>query len=655
MATTRFKRQAVQISLALVTLIALSLLIVRQDSQAQPEAAGKPDLVVTILHTNDLHAHDEPFTERGRAVGGMARIGHLIRNIRKSGTNVLTIDAGDIFQGTPFFKFYHGEAEVALLNMAGYDIYTIGNHEFDEGPENLTKQLSKAKFEVISSNIDASAVPELDRLFKPSVVKTIDGRKVGFVGAITPDLEQSSLRTGAVHVKDKGANWINPIKTAVAKLKAEGIERIILVTHVGVEKDRQLAESIPEVDAIIGGHSHTRLDKPVTVKHEDGSATVIVQAGCYGRVLGKLRLAFDKEGRVILPAVDYHLINISDRIYEEADIKAYLLERSGPIQAMRQNVLGVALAEFDKSFARYPWDSPIGDLICDALAEEGTAYGASISFQNRGGIRAGMDKGPITMEKVEEVLPFENKLIFATVSGALLRKALEHGVAGHLGEKFLDVHGLKIAYDAGKPPGSRLEFVLVENGQGKWKELDDRDQYRIATNDYTFHGGEGFDFAAATNIQATSDRLAVVLSRYLQRHKQVTSAQPSRIARIQEGMLSVIEHAGKRQLKLKCSIPNARLTLVTGTGKGIEPIAGPLPVPLSDPQVIEAGIRADESGEYFWPLPLTLSDARRNSKSGKGAAKNSWAVAIAYPADKRTGARPLISSPIPLASTPFPN
>jgi 5'-nucleotidase len=630
----------------LVCLLSLGLVVYSQPSESQP------DLVLTILHTNDLHAHDEPFIEHGQDIGGMPRIGHLIRTIRKNTPNVLVIDAGDIFQGTPFFKFYHGAVEVALLNMVGYDIYTPGNHEFDDGPENLAKQLQAAKFDIISANMDASGVPELARLIKPAVVKTIEGRKVGFVGAICPDLEQVSLTTGKVRVKESGDNWIKPIKQEVDKLKAEGISRIILVTHVGVERDKQLAESIPEVDAIIGGHSHTRLDKPIIVKHEDGTETVIVQTGCYGRTLGKLKLAFDQQGHVIPEDVEEHLINIGDRIYQDSDITTYLAEKEGPVRELRSKSVGVALGDFENRFSLYPWDSPLGDLICDALADAGTAYGANISFENRGGIRGRIEKGPINMETVEDILPFENHVTFATIPGKTLLKVLEHSTSRNLGGPFFDVHGLKLAYDSTKPPGSRVVYAMAQDERGRWHDIDPESRYKIAVNDYSFNSGEGYDFSSATNILSTKERLAAVLADYLTKQKEIKPESPSRIVPVTDHLLSVVKHGGKQVLQVQSGIPGARLTLVTGSWPGVENISGPAPVPLTNPHVIDADEVADESGEFSWQLPLKQPASIGGKHAGHGGAgtfpnEQKWAAVIVQPPGHGQG-QVKISYPVPL-------
>ncbi|HEY9714257.1 MAG TPA: bifunctional UDP-sugar hydrolase/5'-nucleotidase [Chroococcales cyanobacterium] len=606
-------------------------------------AAPDGDLKLTILHTNDMHAHDEPFIERGKSVGGMDRIGHTIKLLKsKDPEHTIAVDAGDIFQGTPLFTKYKGEVEVSMLDKMGYDVYTIGNHEFDEGPQNLAKQLSKANFTILNCNMDLKDEPELAKIVKPYVIKTIAGQKVGFVGAITPDLLQLSMFAGKVTIKDAGPNWMKPIAETVKTVKDQGVNKIVLVTHVGVVGDKELAEALPDVDLIIGGHSHTRLDKAIVVKHQDGSSTTIVQTGSYGRVLGRLDVQFDSAGRVIDADTKYHLIPMTAKVQEDAGMKAYIDEKEKPLLALRANRLGEAKGDFDNYFRSYPWDSALGDLITDALVEEGKEYGVSVGLQNRGGMRARIDGGPITEETVEEVLPFQNQVTFATVTGDCLKQALERSVSGGLGGGFLDQHGLKLAYDTGKPKGARIVFALAQNKQGQWEPIDDKREYKIAINNFTFGGGEGYNFSSATNKKETNERIAVALEHYLSKHSTVTPSLPSRIVPVHGELLS-LSAAGDRSLVVKGAPPQSQIKLFAGTGRGITPVDA-IPVPLENPRLVKSGVHADLSGQYTWKLPLTALASDKD--------KPTWVCVIVQPktrsAKNSSKENPLISYPLEL-------
>lgn len=608
-----------------VVLVISAFLLLQSSGIAAEQKSG---LAFTILHTNDLHSHEEPFRDNGRNVGGLARIAHLLKTLRaNSQMPVVTVDAGDIFQGTPFFETYKGETEVECLNKMGYDIFTVGNHEFDEGSDNLAAQLSKAKFDIISANLDVSSQPTLTRLVKPSVVKTIKGERVGFVGAITPSLSALANKLGGVKLKAVDEKWTDPIKEEVDKLKAQGINKIIVVSHCGVDAERQIAERVPDVDVIIGGHSHTRLDKPIVTKHADGSVCLNVQTGAYGRALGRLELAFDESGKVDQSKTRYRLINITERVFEDPDVKSYIMDKGKPFAGLKTTIVGTAEANFDNRFAKYPHDSPIGDLICDAMADAAKPFGATISVQNRGGIRAKIEQGPISLEKVREVLPFDNRLVIATISGDTLLKTLENSVSGMLGARFLDVHGLKVIYDRSQQQGQRVRFVLAKNKQGEWKPVDTSSTYRLALNSYSFGGGEGYSFPDAKDVVETGKRTSVFLQSYLEKQKVVRPEVPTRLVEVNKDVAQLRD--GNLVIRAKAG---SFIHILTGADQGVDFVKRIGTIPLAGAQVVKSV--KSPSSEYTLPVAALT----------KGSA-NKFLTAVVTTTDQN-GTHKLISYPL---------
>lgn len=625
-----------------ILIIAASLLA---SDSCFPEAHAEdsaPDFSFTILHSNDLHSHEDSYLENGKSIGGIARIAHLIKSAKAKSDRVLAIDAGDIFQGTPYFEEYHGTTDIECLNKAGYDIYTVGNHEFDDGSENLAHALKLAKFDVISANLDVSNMPQLSAIIKPSVVKTIAGERIGFVGVITPSLSDVSSNLGPVKLKATGADWMHPVQNEITKLKAQGINKIILVSHCGIELEKQMAEALPDVDAIIGGHSHTRLDKPAIVKHEDGSLCLVVQTGSYGRALGRLNLVFDRSGRVVLSKTQYHLINITDRIFDDPDVKAYITEKGKPFANLSCEIAGFAEAHFDNRFRNYPCDSPIGDLVCDAIASAGKQYGATISLQNRGGIRSWIDPGPISCAKVRELLPFNNRLKIATVTGEALMAALENSVSGILGARFLDVHGLKVAYDPGKEPGHRIIFAYAQNKDGHWEKIESAKHYRIALNDYSFNGGECYDFKKASDIVTTDKKLSYFFQQYLEQEKRIRPAVPSRLVAV-TGTLVHEENgaSNERRYVVRYPDPGAEFSIVTGRSEGVEFLPKVGPVPLFGAELSAPGLKLNKSGEYR----IRKEDLARKEAATKPE-QTIWFSIVLKSRGPENTTRKIISTPI---------
>ena len=255
---------------------------------------------ITILHTNDVHSHIEPFAandSRYANQGGVARRLTLINSIRKENPNVLLLDAGDIFQGTPYFNFYGGELEFKLMSMLGYDAATIGNHDFDNGIGGLAKQMPHASFELLSANYDFTNTI-MDGLTKPYRVFVKDGIRVGVFG-VGIKLE------GLVNQRQyKETKYLNPIEIAqdmthILK-EEENCDLIICLSHLGFEyrndkiiSDRVLAKSTTDIDLIIGGHTHTFLEKPVVAQNKDGKFLLINQVGWGGINLGRIDFYLD--------------------------------------------------------------------------------------------------------------------------------------------------------------------------------------------------------------------------------------------------------------------------------------------------------------------------------------------------------------------------
>jgi 5'-nucleotidase len=258
---------------------------------------------ITILHTNDVHSHIDAFgPEDGRNAnkGGVARRASLIESIRNENPNNLLLDAGDIFQGTPYFNYYGGELEFKLMSMLKYDAATIGNHDFDNGIDGLYAQLPHAKFEFISSNYDFSNTVMASHV-KPYKTFLKDGIKVGVFGL---GIELNGLVDPLLF---KETTYRDPVEIAqdMSRILKENekCDLIICLSHLGYYyknnlnkiSDLSLAKKTKNIDLIIGGHTHTFLKKPTIVKNVEGKNTLVNQVGCYGLILGKIDFYFDSD------------------------------------------------------------------------------------------------------------------------------------------------------------------------------------------------------------------------------------------------------------------------------------------------------------------------------------------------------------------------
>jgi 5'-nucleotidase len=263
-----------------------------------------PDIKhITILHTNDVHSYIDPFPAddpRNPNMGGVARRASIIADIRKENPNVLLLDAGDIFQGTPYFNYYGGELEFKLMSMMKYDASAIGNHDFDNGIDGLYSQLPNASFDFLSANYDFKNTV-MDGHVQPYKIFTIDGIKIGVFG-LGVEL------AGLVDKKNyKETVYLDPIEVSqdMARIlkNEKKCDLVICLSHIGYQyknepekaSDLRLAAATKDIDLIIGGHTHTFLDKPTVLKNIDNKDVLVNQVGCYGLNLGRIDFYFEKD------------------------------------------------------------------------------------------------------------------------------------------------------------------------------------------------------------------------------------------------------------------------------------------------------------------------------------------------------------------------
>jgi 5'-nucleotidase len=289
------RREFLQQSAAGAALVGLGSLSLQSFVPAQRK--------ITILHTNDVHSHIDPFgPEDGRNAnkGGVARRASLVESIRIENPNTLLLDAGDIFQGTPYFNYYGGELEFKLMSMLKYDLATIGNHDFDNGIEGLYKQLPHAKFEFVSANYDFSNTI-MDTHVKPYKTFLKEGVKIGVFGL---GIELDGL---VLKQQYKETKYLDPIEIAqdMSRIlkEEEKCDLIICLSHIGYYyksspdkvSDLNLARATKNIDLIIGGHTHTFLPKPTIEKNVIGENVLVNQVGCYGLYLGKIDFYFNRD------------------------------------------------------------------------------------------------------------------------------------------------------------------------------------------------------------------------------------------------------------------------------------------------------------------------------------------------------------------------
>ncbi|XP_050069190.1 protein 5NUC-like [Anopheles maculipalpis] len=495
---------------------------------AAPKAG---DLELIILHNNDMHARFEQTgaysnecqpsdVASNHCYGGFARVAHKVREYRASeaagGLPVLYLNAGDTYTGTPWFSIFKDNITAAFLNVLKPDAISLGNHEFDLGVAGLVPFLNEVDFPVLVTNLDLSKTPEMQstKSLQRSVVFTKAGVRIGVIGYLTPETKQLSP-TNTVEFLDE----IDTINKEASALKEQGVNILIALGHSGLERDKEIAAHCPDVDLVIGGHSHTFLYSgsapdvedpagpyPVMVKNAAGKDVPVVQAYAYTKYLGYLHLMFDAEGNLI--ELDGSPILLNGTVERDSDV-LQLLELYRPGILALDAEIGESKVFLDSSRCRFE-ECNIGNMIADSLvithattreqSNDGFWTDAAIGFIQGGGIRASINRGPISMKDLKTVLPFGNAMVVTEINGTQLRQMLEQsvhrydGVSGY-GE-FLQMAGVNVEYDLTRPPMQRVVHVKVRCARCQvpaYEDLKDDEHYRVLLSQFLYDGGDGYD------------------------------------------------------------------------------------------------------------------------------------------------------------------
>ena len=543
------------IVLAIVFSLALLPIKVSVNTSIASQSEG-PRLVegylryLTILTTSDLQSQVTEFETKIRiggekvkkTVGGIARIGYLVKKFKKSRKRVLFLTSGDDFLG-PFYRAFKGIPETLFWDMIA-DAWTPGNHEFDQGPEVFGEALDYCTIPVLCANLDVTEEPALNGKIKPYTIFEVKGLKVGVFGLITPNLPVITNLGDKVKVN---GDLVSVSKDMVSTLKSEGVDVIIALTHIGVDADKDLASKVDGIDVIVGGHSHTLLTEPVVVKTPSGGETIIVQDGARAAYLGELQIAVDKKG-VYAYKWRLHLLDESvpkDPVLDK--LVTYFINQMPPPAPV-----GESLVDLDaRKITVRKKEAAIGNLFTDAFRWK---FGTDAALTNGGGIRGDKiyPKGVITTKTLLEMHPFGNTIVLVKIKGSILKQALERGASALISPNdprdpktvvsgaFLQVSGLKFTIDVSKTPqqidmdtgeiivpGERVSDIYI-NGE----PLDMDKEYNVAINSWNANGGDGyfmFKNLPKDKKYDTSITIPEVLEEYIRAHTPISPKVEGRI------------------------------------------------------------------------------------------------------------------------------
>jgi 5'-nucleotidase / UDP-sugar diphosphatase len=482
---------------------------------------------LTILHLNDFHSRHDPVDGGARGCkagkgcyGGSPRLATAIAAQRQAaeadGRSVLLLDAGDQFQGSLYYTALHGDVELAVMHAIGTDAMAVGNHEFDSGPFNLARFVRAAHFPVLSANIDAEGF--LDGLLKPYALFDRAGLRIAVVGLTTDETLASSAPGPDVRFKPPAS----ALAAAAERARAEGAQFVLALSHLGLAEDRALATAVPKVSAIIGGHSHSLLSNI-----EAGAAgpfptivgkTLIVQAGAYGRYLGRLDLELAADGTVLAWGGECRHIGLD--LPPDSAVSAILAGYAAPLAAARQAVIGQTDVELGLSHSRFT-ECLLGDLVADAMLA--AVHGAEVALMNAGGFQTGLNAGDITVGDVIAMLPFADTVATCKIKGSDLRAVVLHGLTMLGRGGFLQVAGLRVGW---RPLAPSQTSIAVRDADGQFSPLDPNRIYGLATNNFIRGGGDGYTVLRDAAIDPYD--FGPELERVVTNH--ITALSPLRVA-----------------------------------------------------------------------------------------------------------------------------
>lgn len=490
---------------------------------------------------NDVHAHLDEFSSSGTdctkpergCYGGYARIKTVIEENRPNYNDSLWLNVGDEFQGTLFYSFYGGEKIAETLNQLNFSAMTLGNHEFDAGDEKLGQFLENLTFPIISANLH-SENEKVNKSVKPYHIFEEYG--LALIGVTTDETPSISNPDDSTVFSDV----VEAVQGAIDEIKATtNITRIAAITHIGYDKDQDLAKATTGLQLIMGGHSHTLLGDmedaegkyPTIVDNKDGDEVFIVTAYRWGEYVGYIDVTYDPQGKILAyHGAPIHLTNTTE---QDANLQAQIEEWRGPFEEFAAEVLGTSNVELDQTTCQQK-ECLLGDFMADAMLSYRKNNTDEVDFAiiNAGGIRATIDEGDITRGEVLTSFPFGNAIVQIAIKGQELWEVLEGIVTGvnvANGEEvtsFFQVSsGIKVEYNPDN--GNNTKLVAVTIGD---EPLNNDTTYQVVTLDFIAGGGDNF-FTPTTDF-VTLDTQDEVLTGYIKTQSPVNITLDGRISEV---------------------------------------------------------------------------------------------------------------------------
>ncbi|XP_053681193.1 apyrase-like [Anopheles nili] len=475
---------------------------------------------LTIIHLNDFHARfDETNTvstrckpdEGEQCIGGYARVVSRIKSLQQeyADRNPIYLNAGDNFQGTLWYTLLRWNVTSYFLNLLPADAMTLGNHEFDQGIAGLVPFLDTIASPMVLANIDDRDEPTLQGKYSKSVVLERNGRKIGIIGVI-----HHATNTLSMTERLRFLDEVESVNQEASTLKQLGVDIIVVLSHCGFTEDRRIARECPDVDVVVGGHSHTLLhtgdasdfpdvptdNYPFVVEQPTGRRVLIVQAGSFTKYLGHLVVYFDENGEAMRweGNTDY----LDAKILPDANIEQELAPWRALVDELAVRPVGTSMVFLSKPACR-TGECNFGSFVADAFVDFYVGQGeselewtyAAIGITNDGGLRTSLNAGTLRYEDLVAAIPYENTIDTFDLRGQYLLEALEYSASRYNTADVLQFSGLRVVFNLTQPVLQRVQHAEVRCRMcrvPRYEPLDPNAIYRIAIAAWIGSGGNGY-------------------------------------------------------------------------------------------------------------------------------------------------------------------
>ncbi|XP_070496371.1 apyrase-like [Chironomus tepperi] len=510
-------------------------------SRSALSAPINEEFEVTIIHINDFHARFEETNNQSLTcrqgqvcIGGYARMATVVKQLQRNRSNSIFLNAADNFQGTAWYNLFRYNVTAHFLNLLPADAITIGNHEFAHKIEGLVPFLKQLKSPVVAANIDDSEEPEIQNLYHKSVVIDRAGHKIGIIGAIYKTVYES-----AAIGKLKFTDEVQAIRQEAQRLKNQGINIIIALTHCGLTEDTRIAEEVGDlVDIVVGGHSHSFLFNPqgtqfpgldtvtagpypivVNPRNDRNRQVLVVQAFAFARYVGDLRVVFDINGNV--KRFRGNPIYLGPNVAKDPQIEAELVPWRERVNEISHRVIGSTNVDFMHADC-WTGECIIGSFTADAVvAETQLAFPElvikSAIIQTKG-MRSSFPIGPITYGDVMTFCPFGNTFDILELNGTTLKAAFELSISRSL----LHASGIRVVFDMSMPVGNRLVSIKIKNGNDEFEDVVDDKVYKVVALSFIADGGDGYTMLRDNKISHRTGLLDLhVMESYIKKKSPI--------------------------------------------------------------------------------------------------------------------------------------